>query len=92
MDEAKAHILNAKFLADEFKKTEEFTSMQNEVMEYKVTWSIKRASKHRPSMDFNFLNEDFTTFCNDLHTFPNFDAFNGGDDDNLETNQGDGEN
>lgn len=57
--EAKAHLADAKYLAEAFKKTDEYILMQNEIWDDGAKWALKRVGKHDSTFDPSVFAERF---------------------------------
>lgn len=79
--EAKAHLADTKYLAEAFKKTDEFILMQNEIWDDGAKWALKCVGKHDPTFDPSVVRRETSTMLTDPSAFLVFDGSSGGRDD-----------
>lgn len=91
LEEVEVHLADANFLAEEFKKIDEYILMQNQIWNDGAKWALKRVGKHDPSFDPSTISGEISTMLTNRSAFPNSDGFFGGRDD-MDVLLGDGDN
>lgn len=68
--EAKAHLADANFLAEEFKKTDEYIISQNQMWEDGARWAVRRMRKHVPTLDKSIMRNEISAMIADPGSYP----------------------